>query len=101
MAADSEEVRKREMTPGTMARVRTGEDPRAPWYVNMGFRFMLMVGLPTALIGWREFKDYKYEAQRLQVESERTKQMERTNSVMERVVGVLYKVEKKLPNENQ
>ena len=98
---ESSDVRRKEQTPGPMDKVKVGDDPRAPWFVNYAIRALLVIGLPTALIGWREFKDYKYEAQRLEVESQRTKQMERTNVILERVVNVLYKVEKKLPDESR
>lgn len=88
-------------TPGELSKVRVGDDPRAPWWVNYAMRAFLVIGLPTALIAVREAKDYRFEAQRLEVEVKRVETEQKRNVIFERFEKVLYRVEKKLPDESR
>jgi ribosomal protein S30 len=91
----------REQTPREMKAAKVGDDPRAPWWVNYAIRVILVIGLPTALIGWREFKDYKYEGTRLEVEKKRNEVDSERNVIFSDFKRILYRVEKKLPDENR
>lgn len=90
----------REPSPRKLAQVLVPDDPKMPWWASWGIRALMIVGIPGALLASREYRDYKYEATRLENERARIAVEEKRNVIFERFEKVLYKVERKLPNDN-
>jgi hypothetical protein len=87
-------------TPRELRMVRAGDDPRVPWWANWGMKALMILGIPGALLGWREWKDYKLEERRLVVEEKRVEADQKQNVLLERFEKVLWRVERRLPTEN-
>lgn len=75
---------------------RTVEDPRVPWWASWLLKAIMIVGIPGALLGSREYRDFRYEGERIEVERQRIAVEEKRNVTFDRLVGVLYKLERKL-----
>jgi len=98
---ETEDVRRREITPPGLTRVRAADDPRVPWWANWGMKAVMVLGLPGAFIGWREFRDWKLEEKKLAVEEKRVAADERQNVLLERFEKVLWRVERRYPDDGK
>jgi hypothetical protein len=83
----------RENTPREIRAQRAMDDPRVPWWANWGMKAIMVLGIPGALLGWREFRDWKLEDRRIALEEKRVAADEKQNVLMERFERVLWKVE--------
>lgn len=96
---ETDDVRRREATPGGLTRVRSGEDTRIPWWVNVFFKAVAVLGIPGVMLAFYAYKDYRFEEQRLDVQVKQIATQEKTNILLERFEKVLLRVERKYPED--
>lgn len=97
---ETDKTARKDDTPRDVSKVRVGlEDPRIPWWANWLLKAIMAVGIPAAILGAREARDWKYEGARLENEKGRISVEEKRNVIFERFEKVLYRVERKLPDE--
>lgn len=91
----------RESTPRSLQKIVTGggDDPRAPWWAAWVLKALMIVGIPGALLGSREYQDFRYKADLIAVEKQRVAVDAERNAVFKELVSVLYKMNRKLPDE--
>jgi len=97
MAENTDKVR--DVTPRDLRQVRAMDDPRVPWWANWTMKAIMILGIPGALLGWREFRDWKLEDKRIELDTRRVAADEKQNILLERFEKVLWRVERKLPEE--